>query len=395
MKQNIHFKRALSVVLSALMLASMLPLSIFAVAGDATTPIATYDSLFTELTSAASGAANNDISSVDYSGGKYVVSGLYDGSAFNSATAAVPTYRWNNDLIISAMPNWSFFNNCSVITNGGDANYSGAVAARLARAGNGEHIKFSFVAPENGEYLLVPKAFGAAGGKSMLLQHKADGAVAECNQTLKITKGTTELFTKTLALGENYASVTDDLPSDLTVALMKGETLDFTFTTTAGWAITELYINFDMQLTKQLSTAVEGVSFASQNYLVEKTDTTLNIAPVVNPSSAADKSVTYTVEDEDVLSVDKDGNVTPKAEGFTKVTATTTDGGFTAETTVGVYDKTMASVYTMSSYKTETGALLSNASTADNPATNAWQGMYKKSDGTWARMESSIRAQTI
>lgn len=393
MKQNMHFKRLISVVLSVLMLAAMLPLSVMPVAGEAVTPITTYDSLYAELIAASSTATNNDITSVDYSGGKYVVSGMYDGSAFNSAAATVPTYRWNTDLVISAQPNWSFFNNCAIITNGGDASYSGAVGSRLARAGNGEHIKFSFVAPEDGEYLLVPKAITKAGGKSMYLEHKADGALAECNQTLKITKGTTELFSKTLALGDGFAPATDDLPSDLSVELLKGESLDFTFTTTASWAITNLYVNFDIQLIRQLSFNVEAVSFAQDGYLVEKSDTTLNIAPVITPSSATDKSVKYTVEDPDVLSIDASGNVTPKAEGFTKVVAKTNDGGFTAETLVGVYDKTKASVYTMSSYKTATNELLANSSTADNTTANAWQGMYKKSDGTWVRFENILKSE--
>ena len=395
MKQNMHFKRLISVVLSVLMLASMLPLSIFAVAGDATTPIATYDTVYEQILSAV-GTADRE-TQLDFTNSNYEFSGFLAGPAetWDSSATQIWAYIENGTVQLASENSstmWNHFQNNAVITNS-DSKYSNAFGVRLSEA-NGSYINVAFVAPENGKYHLKPLGITAAGGKSMLLQKGNNGGtdLEHYNQTLKITQGANTLFTKTLALGENYADATDDLPSDLTVTLAKGEKLEFNFTSSADWDRTELYINFEIELMEYTSTAVEAVSFAKDGYLVEKSDTTLNIAPVVTPSSAADKSVTYTVEDEDVLSVDKDGNVTPKAEGFTKVTATTTDGGFTAETTVGVYDETKASVYTMSSYKTETGALLSNASTADNTATNAWQGMYKKVDGTWARMEKLYKS---
>ena len=59
----------------------------------------------------------------------------------------------------------------------------------------------------------------------------------------------------------------------------------------------------------------------------------------VLPADATDKTVTWTSSDPTVATVDANGQVTPKAKGIATITATTTDGGKKATSTVYIYDK--------------------------------------------------------
>jgi len=63
---------------------------------------------------------------------------------------------------------------------------------------------------------------------------------------------------------------------------------------------------------------------------------TLTLTPTFNPSTATNKSVTWTSRDETVATVDNAGKVTPKKVGSTIITVTTQDGNKTATCTVTV-----------------------------------------------------------
>ena len=63
---------------------------------------------------------------------------------------------------------------------------------------------------------------------------------------------------------------------------------------------------------------------------------TATLTATVSPSAATDKSVTWASDNAAVASVDQTGKVTAHAKGTAVITATTTDGGFTASCTVTV-----------------------------------------------------------
>ena len=56
----------------------------------------------------------------------------------------------------------------------------------------------------------------------------------------------------------------------------------------------------------------------------------------VLPENATNKNVVYSVDDESILSVDQDGNITGLSLGIATVTVTTEDGGFTASAEITV-----------------------------------------------------------
>ncbi len=385
MKYGLVLKKSMAIALAVLIVVMMVPLStLLALAGDST-PLVTYDTP-AEAVNSVIGETKGD-AMLDYSNATYAFGGSLYGAAWNTASdKAIRTYVENDGgwtMAYTDAASWGHLSNNSFIYYS-NSDYSGAIGIRLSEASG--YIKMSFVAPENGKYHLNPLGITAAGGKSMLLSKGNNGGtdLEHYNQTLTITKGSTGLFSKTLTLGDGYADAADDLPSDLTVELAKGESLDFTFTTSADWDITHLFVNFEMQLMERTAAKVESVSFPSSDYIVEKADTTLNISPVVFPSNAADKTVTYTVEDTDVLSVDNSGNVTPKAAGYTKVTATTNDGQKTAETLICVYDSTTASIYNVKDYydaAVEAIGTVTENTTIDNTTTTPWQPAYKSGTG--------------
>ena len=60
------------------------------------------------------------------------------------------------------------------------------------------------------------------------------------------------------------------------------------------------------------------------------------LTATVLPENATNKNVIYSVDDESILSVDQDGNVTGLSLGTATVTVTTEDGGFTASAEITV-----------------------------------------------------------
>ena len=81
--------------------------------------------------------------------------------------------------------------------------------------------------------------------------------------------------------------------------------------------------------------AVTGVT-------IEPSEAELNVGSstkltaTVLPENASNKNVIYSVDDESILSVDQDGNVTGLSLGTATVTVTTEDGGFTASAEITV-----------------------------------------------------------
>lgn len=74
----------------------------------------------------------------------------------------------------------------------------------------------------------------------------------------------------------------------------------------------------------------------SQSTLSLSTGGTAKLSPIVTPTNATNKSVTWKSSDESVATVDKDGNVTAVGAGTCTITVTTASGGKTAICTVTV-----------------------------------------------------------
>lgn len=84
-----------------------------------------------------------------------------------------------------------------------------------------------------------------------------------------------------------------------------------------------------------LPAAVTGVSVEPSEVAATPGET-VQLSAVVTPANAADKSVTWTSSKTTVATVDENGLVTAKIPGEAVITATTTDGSFTATCTVTV-----------------------------------------------------------
>lgn len=85
--------------------------------------------------------------------------------------------------------------------------------------------------------------------------------------------------------------------------------------------------------------AVTGVTMTPETLEVEK-GTDGFLAGRVTPSNATDQTMVFTSSDESVATVNQSGRVTGVSEGTAVITATTTDGGFTATSTITVIDNT-------------------------------------------------------
>ena len=128
----------------------------------------------------------------------------------------------------------------------------------------------------------------------------ADAAIASVDQNGMITA---------VAVGTTTITVT---------------TADGSFTATCSVTVTPI--------------AVTGVTL-DQSSLEMKVGDTAQLTETVNPSNAADKTVTWSTADAAIASIDQTGTITAVAEGTTTITVTTNDGNFTAECTVVVSKK--------------------------------------------------------
>ena len=95
--------------------------------------------------------------------------------------------------------------------------------------------------------------------------------------------------------------------------------------------------------------AVTGVS-VSPTKLELKEGKTSTISATVAPSNASVTTVTWSSGNKNVATVSSEGLVTAVKAGTTTITATTTDGGFTASTTVTVTEKSAADAWTILIY---------------------------------------------
>ena len=84
---------------------------------------------------------------------------------------------------------------------------------------------------------------------------------------------------------------------------------------------------------------VTGVVMKNSSMTVNISDSLRHMEADVYPEDATNKDVTWTSADADVASVDENGTLRPTGIGMTEITATTSDGGFTAKCFVTVVNK--------------------------------------------------------
>ncbi|GEM_PF-1335362 len=111
---------------------------------------------------------------------------------------------------------------------------------------------------------------------------------------------------------------------------------DYTFTVTA-----DRYL-----VAKFESSAVTGVALDKETLVLYEGES-YTLTATVNPSYAANKSVTWESSDTDIAAVSPEGTVTAAATGGCAITVSTRDGGFTARCEVTVMEQTLieSSVY--------------------------------------------------
>lgn len=96
-------------------------------------------------------------------------------------------------------------------------------------------------------------------------------------------------------------------------------------------------------------TRVTSVSL-DKTSLSLKVDKTSSLTANVFPSDAYDKSVSWSSSNTSIATVNDNGEITANAVGTTTITATTTDGGFTANCSVTVEEKGAADEWTVLIY---------------------------------------------
>lgn len=103
--------------------------------------------------------------------------------------------------------------------------------------------------------------------------------------------------------------------------------------------------------------AVTGVSVKAST-TIEKTKTE-TLTPTFTPANATNKNVTWESDDEDVATVDEDGEVTAVAAGTANITVTTEDGGKTAICVVTVVNQkgSIDAPYTIADVEATSGSL--------------------------------------
>ena len=107
---------------------------------------------------------------------------------------------------------------------------------------------------------------------------------------------------------------------------------------------------------------VTGVSVSPATASIEAGDTT-QLTATVTPSNASDQSVSWSSSNTSVATVDSSGIVTGVGTGSATITATTTDGGYTASSTVTVTQPVMEEYVTATTLEAGKQYLIANGNT--------------------------------
>ena len=161
----------------------------------------------------------------------------------------------------------------------------------------------------------------------------------------------------------NVATVTNGVVKGISAgtAIITATTKDGNFTDTCEVTVTQ--------------NAVTGIRI-SEKLIDLGMENKKQITATVMPDDATDKSVEWTSENPEIAAVSDNGTITGKSYGRTVVTATTTDGGYTAKCVVrvkpiDVFDATGSNEFVLSNTDSETKLVSSTAKGMSLEQTNS------------------------
>ena len=135
---------------------------------------------------------------------------------------------------------------------------------------------------------------------------------------------------------------------------------------------------------EDFSVKVTGIMLSSNSLKLLKGKQSL-LTATVEPSDATNKNITWASSDSNVAAVAQTGKITAKAVGTAVITATTADGGFTAECVVTVTDGTEAEDYFYEisglTIKSDSGDILNSAPMNSDFTVNAELTKLKERSG--------------
>ncbi|MDR1030784.1 MAG: Ig-like domain-containing protein, partial [Treponema sp.] len=214
---------------------------------------------------------------------------------------------------------------------------------------------------------------GVAAGSTTITVTTADGGFTDtCVVTVKprVTGVTLDHGSITLAPEESKplaATVAPEGAPNRSVTWESDKTAVATvdeYGTVTGVAVGKAKVTVttaDGGFTDRCEVTVTGVSLDYDHVAIAKGATTTLTATVL-PEDAADKSVTWSSNKEDVATVDGNGMVTGVGAGSATITATMTASGYTAECVVEVYED---HVYAVNGTETWDNALAAISEAAD------------------------------
>lgn len=241
-----------------------------------------------------------------------------------------PTYTWNYDYSTCTARRECFVNRHHYEEEVAESTYELMVSPSASTDGIGYYIATFENSAFETQYheIRIPKSGVAVTGVSLypetiemsigdthILMETVEPSDAS-NKTVSWSSSNTNVATVS-----NYGIVTARANGKATITV---KTQDGGFTATCTIEVKEI--------------AVTGVSLSSNTLTIEVGKTSTLYATIA-PSSATNKNVTWSSNDQSVATVNQNGRVTAVKKGNTSITVKTQDGGFTATCAVEVLDK--------------------------------------------------------
>jgi len=174
-----------------------------------------------------------------------------------------------------------------------------------------------------------PETFAVtfSAGEHGTLKAKADGVTETDKSPISVEKGKTVTFTAKPASGYEVDKWT-----------VNGTAITNDTTTYSHKVTAKIEVKVSFKAKPPAAVAVTGVTLNKSELPLEEGKSE-QLTATVAPTNATNKTVTWSSDKQDIVSVDATGKVTAKAAGTAKITVTTEDGSKTAECKVTVTAK--------------------------------------------------------